>query len=90
MHTRGMFIDTGFCADFSMAQAEETSLSLPSCVVTVCQNKGCLLGEIASHSWQNASFPPEPHLPGLLWNCGCHYHCTNRTLQVSTCLDWPV
>lgn len=29
-HTRGMFIDTGFCADFIMAHAEETSLSSPS------------------------------------------------------------
>lgn len=29
MHTRGMFIDTGFCADFIMAHAEETSLSSP-------------------------------------------------------------
>lgn len=90
MPTKGMFIDTGFSADFSMTQTEETSLSQPSHAVTVCQKKQCLLGEIVSHSWQNASFPPEPHLPGLPWHCGCHYHCTNRTLQVPTGPDWPV
>lgn len=70
MRTRGMFIDKGFCADFSMAQAEDTSLSPPSCVMAMCQNKGCLLQEIVSHSYQDASFPLEPHLPGLLWHYG--------------------
>lgn len=86
-----------------MAQAEETSLSPPNCVVTMCQNKGCLLGEIVSCSWQNVFFPPEPHLPGCsgtvaviitvqIGHCKCQQVLiglsSNETASVVNLLTW--